>query len=135
MSINNFKKFVLEEIIDPEIIAPQIIGHEVIVDGYGYNSATLYHHLNLGWTGMADAWYNLGNLYLRNGQAEKALPLYGRAVRFRPDHPGTRNNYGVALEQTGRLAEAQLQYEAALRLDPAFADAKANLDKLFRKKR
>jgi len=50
---------VLLGIIDPEIIAPQIIGHEVVVDGYGYNSATLYHHLNLGWTGIADAWYNL----------------------------------------------------------------------------
>ena len=29
------------------------------MDGYGYNSATLYHHLNLGWSGTADAWYNL----------------------------------------------------------------------------
>ena len=29
------------------------------MDGYGYNSATLYHHLNLGWAGTADAWYNL----------------------------------------------------------------------------
>ena len=36
-----------------------VIGHEVVVDGYGYSSATLYHHLNLGWTGTADAWYNL----------------------------------------------------------------------------
>ncbi len=35
------------------------IGHEVIVDGYGYNVSTLYHHLNLGWAGTADAWYNL----------------------------------------------------------------------------
>jgi hypothetical protein len=34
-------------------------GHEVVVDGYGYNASTLYHHLNLGWTGTADAWYNL----------------------------------------------------------------------------
>ena len=41
------------------IIDASIIGHEVVVDGYGYNSATLYHHLNLGWTGTADAWYNL----------------------------------------------------------------------------
>jgi Peptidase C10 family/Carboxypeptidase regulatory-like domain/Spi protease inhibitor len=41
------------------IIDPETIGHEVIVDGYGYNSATLYHHLNLGWAGTADAWYNL----------------------------------------------------------------------------
>jgi len=41
------------------IIDPDTIGHEIIVDGYGYNSATLYHHLNLGWAGTADAWYNL----------------------------------------------------------------------------
>ena len=34
-------------------------GHEVVVDGYGYLNATLYHHLNLGWSGTADAWYNL----------------------------------------------------------------------------
>ena len=26
-------------------------GHEIIVDGYGYNVSTLYHHLNLGWGG------------------------------------------------------------------------------------
>ena len=41
------------------IIDPKTIGHEVVVDGYGYTSATLYHHLNLGWSGTADAWYNL----------------------------------------------------------------------------
>ena len=41
------------------IIDANTIGHEVVVDGYGYSSATLYHHLNLGWAGDADAWYNL----------------------------------------------------------------------------
>ena len=34
-------------------------GHAVVADGYGYNAATLYHHLNLGWDGVANAWYNL----------------------------------------------------------------------------
>ncbi len=34
-------------------------GHAVVADGYGYNTSTLYHHLNLGWAGTADAWYNL----------------------------------------------------------------------------
>lgn len=34
-------------------------GHAVICDGYGYNSSTLYHHLNMGWDGIDDAWYNL----------------------------------------------------------------------------
>ncbi len=34
-------------------------GHAVLCDGYGYNSSTLYYHLNLGWSGIYDAWYNL----------------------------------------------------------------------------
>jgi hypothetical protein len=34
-------------------------GHAVVTDGYGYNSSTLYHHLNMGWDGSDDAWYNL----------------------------------------------------------------------------
>lgn len=34
-------------------------GHAVIADGYGYNLSTLYHHLNLGWSGSATAWYAL----------------------------------------------------------------------------
>lgn len=34
-------------------------GHAVVCDGYGYNLATLYHHLNMGWAGSDDAWYNL----------------------------------------------------------------------------
>ncbi len=33
--------------------------HAVVCDGYGYNSSTLYHHLNLGWYGIDDAYYNL----------------------------------------------------------------------------
>ena len=35
------------------------VGHAVVADGYGYNTSTLYYHLNLGWAGTADAWYNL----------------------------------------------------------------------------
>jgi len=34
-------------------------GHEIVPDGYGYDSSTLYHHLNLGWGGYDTAWYNL----------------------------------------------------------------------------
>ncbi|MBN1764987.1 MAG: C10 family peptidase [Sedimentisphaerales bacterium] len=34
-------------------------GHAVVCDGYGYNASTLYHHLNMGWSGYHDAWYNL----------------------------------------------------------------------------
>lgn len=36
-------------------------GHEVVVDGYGYNgsSTIVYCHINCGWSGSEDAWYNL----------------------------------------------------------------------------
>jgi len=37
-------------------------GHAVICDGYGENGSTLYHHLNMGWAGIDDAWYNLPNV-------------------------------------------------------------------------
>ncbi len=34
-------------------------GHAVVCDGYGYSGTTLYHHLNLGWSGSNTAWYSL----------------------------------------------------------------------------
>ncbi len=37
-------------------------GHAVIADGYGYDTTTLYHHINMGWGGSHDAWYNLPNV-------------------------------------------------------------------------
>ena len=34
-------------------------GHAVVADGYGYASGILYTHINMGWSGSNDAWYNL----------------------------------------------------------------------------
>ena len=34
-------------------------GHEVVADGYGYSDSVLYTHLNMGWYGTDDVWYNL----------------------------------------------------------------------------
>jgi len=34
-------------------------GHAIVCDGYGYIASTLYHHLNMGWSGYENAWYNL----------------------------------------------------------------------------
>lgn len=64
----------LMDIINPNLDAnlPVILGiinkqgnyraHAVICDGYGYDSSTLYHHLNIGWYGIDDCWYNLPNI-------------------------------------------------------------------------
>ena len=37
----------------------QWTSHELICDGYAYNLGTLYDHLNMGWGGEDDTWYNL----------------------------------------------------------------------------
>ena len=34
-------------------------GHAVVADGYGYTGDTLYHHINMGWGGADNAWYQL----------------------------------------------------------------------------
>ena len=34
-------------------------GHAVVADGYGYTGGTLYHHINMGWGGSDNAWYDL----------------------------------------------------------------------------
>ena len=59
----------LPGIINPDLDAgfPVILGiygvtgyaHELVCDGYGYQYLTMYYHLNLGWSGMDTAWYNL----------------------------------------------------------------------------
>lgn len=35
--------------------------HAVVCDGYGYNDSTMYHHINFGWSGACNTWYNLPN--------------------------------------------------------------------------
>jgi len=50
--------------VNPNLDAkkPVILGtveHAFVCDGYGYNDSTLYHHLNMGWLGLDDLWYDL----------------------------------------------------------------------------
>lgn len=35
------------------------VSHAILADGYGYDGGTVYHHLNMGWGGLDDAWYQL----------------------------------------------------------------------------
>jgi len=49
-------------------------GHAVVCDGYGYDSSTLYHHLNMGWNGIDDLWYNLPDV---NAVNNKYTTIFG----------------------------------------------------------
>jgi len=69
-SLSNIRKELLDDMVNPNLDAgyPVIlgiykggadVGHAILADGYGYDSSTPYHHLNMGWGGRYDAWYNL----------------------------------------------------------------------------
>jgi hypothetical protein len=38
--------------------------HAVVIDGYGYNNSTMYHHINYGWGGTSDAWANFDPTFI-----------------------------------------------------------------------
>jgi len=38
------------------------VGHEIVADGYGFDGNVMYHHLNMGWGGAWDMWYDLPNI-------------------------------------------------------------------------
>ena len=54
-------------------------GHAIVCDGYGYQNATLYHHLNMGWSGDDDAWYALPNI---DGYLAEYDTVYGCAYNI-----------------------------------------------------
>ena len=47
--------------IQPNVSGP-LGGHAILADGYGYQGGVIYHHLNMGWSGSMDLWYNLPNI-------------------------------------------------------------------------
>ena len=59
----------------------------------------------------------LGVEYLRSGQADKAADVFRRAVKMSPQGFQPTLNYGVALLNMRRFAEAEVQFRSAVRLN------------------
>ncbi|MEX2121004.1 MAG: glycosyltransferase [Pirellulales bacterium] len=71
--------------------------------------------------------HNLGTVYLRTRQYERAIDAYRASLDARPDSPDTHVHLGYALKESGRLAEAVDAWMKALELDPGNADARREL--------
>jgi tetratricopeptide (TPR) repeat protein len=99
------------------------------------NSEGLWNH-TLSVTSNNDfAHNNLGFLYLRRGELDKAISHFETALKIRSGNSQTRYNLGTALVHTnlanalareGRLAEAIMHYEEAIKLRPDYGDAYYN---------
>jgi len=76
----------------------------------------------------AEAHCNLGTaLMAAGGRFAEAVSHYEAAVRLAPDFVLARNNLALAYINSERLADAEIQLEAVLKLDPANAEARSRL--------
>jgi tetratricopeptide (TPR) repeat protein len=59
---------------------------------------------------------------------EEAISLYRQGLTICPDDDVAHYELGRALADAGRPAEAEKSFEAALKIDPDFSDARKQLD-------
>jgi tetratricopeptide (TPR) repeat protein len=74
-----------------------------------------------------DNWAGLASVYSREGRTEDALRALGRAVELDPKRADLRTAHARALRAANHPKEAKLEFQKALILDPASAEAHAGL--------
>jgi TPR repeat protein len=70
---------------------------------------------------------HLGYALVQNGQEDKSLTYFQKAVELEPDDAEVHNNLGNVRLQNGQWDGAIRQYQEALRLKPDFTEASNNL--------
>jgi tetratricopeptide (TPR) repeat protein len=65
-------------------------------------------------------------------QREQTIDLYNQGLAICPDDDVAHNELGRALADAGRSAEAEKEFETALRINPDFADARRQLENVRR---
>jgi tetratricopeptide (TPR) repeat protein len=76
---------------------------------------------------FVEAWVNLGYVELGRGNFEQARRDFGRARDLNQDIPAPHHALGLLADRQGHGEEAEAHYRAALKVDPGFAPARANL--------
>lgn len=61
---------------------------------------------------------------------DEVISLYRNGLEICPDDDVAHYEFGRALADAGRRAEAEKEFEAALRINPGFAEARRQLDVL-----
>ncbi|MCP3978200.1 MAG: tetratricopeptide repeat protein [bacterium] len=70
---------------------------------------------------------NLGNVYLRAGEVERASGEFEAALEIKPDYATARNNLGKVWVRRNDMTRAAQQFARAVELEPDYAKAHYNL--------
>lgn len=71
----------------------------------------------------------LGALLYVEGRIDEAVAAFEAALRIRPHDAKLHNQTGIAYARLGRMDQAVAHFHAALAIDPAFPDARLNLER------
>ena len=83
----------------------------------------------------AEAYYNLGTLYLRRNSPADAQGYLEQALKLRPNYPEAWNNLGMLAAQQGRGKQAIDNFKKSVSLRPNYAVALVNLGNVYRRQR
>ena len=67
---------------------------------------------------------------MRQGRTAQAVTHLERAVALEPGSPANRTDLSSALAASGRFADALREAQIALRIDPSYAPARVNVQRL-----
>ncbi|HEX4144245.1 MAG TPA: sulfotransferase [Pirellulales bacterium] len=76
---------------------------------------------------LAEAYSNLGDVLLDQGQCDEAAAQYVRAIALKPGLFAAHNNLGCILRQQGQLDQAAARFRQAIAIMPDLAQAYNNL--------
>jgi tetratricopeptide (TPR) repeat protein len=79
----------------------------------------------------ATAYNQLGYLYSRTGDNEKAIVALARYVELLPNEPNPHDSYAEVLRISGRFDEALEHYRMALKIDPTFYISQKELGETY----
>jgi tetratricopeptide (TPR) repeat protein len=79
----------------------------------------------------ATAYNQLGYLYSRTGDNEKAIVALAKYVALMPNEPNPHDSYAEVLRISGRFDEALQHYRMALKIDPTFYISQKELGETY----
>ena len=111
----------------------------VVLAGLTWRQCGLYVDPGTFWRAALaanpDSWLahnNLGSVLFDQGQVDKAMVHFQRAVEIEPDYSTAHYNLGGALHQKGQTEEAITHFRKALEIQPKYAMAHYNLGEILR---
>ena len=80
-----------------------------------------------------EAWMNKGSLLYEQGRFPEAFDAFTHMTQIRPELPKGWYLRGLASKRTNNISAAKASFEAAIRLDPDYLDARRALDEVSQK--